>query len=393
MRIVCGQLVDGVDGIARQDCAIDISDLGRIIAIGATSSIPPGVETIDLSGLTVIPGLIDCHDHLGIDVGDEDAQCGESTGYYAARSSQRATEILNCGITTLRDLGEKGHVGQDLRRAVAEGVVHGPRLLVAGRPIVRTGGHASTMGVEADGPFQLRRAVRQEVKRGADLIKVMATGGVSTRGSNVLRPEFTRDEIRAVVDEAHRLGVRVAAHGHGGQGVRDAVEAGVDSIEHGMFLNRADLELMCANGTALVVTIGVMRRILRSSGDPTLADQQNKLIGAIDSFAEVLSNCTDLPLTLAVGTDENHGMLYEEMMFLNDVGFGGVVSFAAGTRVAAELCGMGDEIGTLEPGKWADLVGVFGNPLTSLNVLSDVPFVMKGGIVYKQPFEGRVTNP
>ena len=327
--------------------------------------------------MTMLPGIIDCHDHFCIDIGDEEAQGAEPAEYLAFVCAKNARNILRAGVTTVRSVGEKSLLGPMVRRAISEDIIQGPRVITSGRLIVRTGGHGWFLAHEADGPDGLRAAVREEVKRGVDLIKIMVSGGVSTSGSDVLAPELTDEEVYAVVDEAHRRGRKVAAHGHGGPGVAAAVRAGVDSIEHGIFLTQEDVDLMIEHGTYLVVTAGVFHEILHSPQVP--AFMKAKLADAEAGFMRMLESTVGSGLKVALGTDENHGKVYYEMQILRRAGYTPMDALLAGTRNAADLCGLANDIGTLEPGKFADLIAVKGDPLADPGVLADVPFVMKGG--------------
>jgi len=376
--LYCHSLIDCTGREPMRDVAVCIED-GRIKSIGpreqgrATDS----AQIIELGDMTMLPGIIDCHDHFCIDIGDEEAQGAEPAEYLAFVCAKNARNILRAGVTTVRSVGEKSLLGPMVRRAISEDIIQGPRVITSGRLIVRTGGHGWFLAHEADGPDGLRAAVREEVKRGVDLIKIMVSGGVSTSGSDVLAPELTDEEVYAVVDEAHRRGRKVAAHGHGGPGVAAAVRAGVDSIEHGIFLTQEDVDLMIEHGTYLVVTAGVFHEILHSPQVP--AFMKAKLADAEAGFMRMLESTVGSGLKVALGTDENHGKVYYEMQILRRAGYTPMDALLAGTRNAADLCGLANDIGTLEPGKFADLIAVKGDPLADPGVLADVPFVMKGG--------------
>jgi imidazolonepropionase-like amidohydrolase len=380
LSVLCGSLIDGTGRDPVHNMVLHVED-GRIRSIQPQDqAFPPAeAEVINLNDMTVLPGLIDCHDHFGVDIGDEEAQCAEPIEYYAFKCARNARDILRAGITTVRSVGEKDLIGPMLKRAIEERVVSGPRVVNSGRLIVRTGGHAWFIGRQVDGPDALRAAVRAEVLAGADLIKIMVSGGVSTEGSDVLAAEFTDEETEAVIDEAHRRGRKVAAHAHGGPGVASAVRAGVDSIEHGVFLTADDVQLMVEHGTYLVSTAGVMDEILHREDVP--AFMKAKIQGAQNGFLDMLRKARGTGLKVALGTDENHGKLYYEMQTLHKVGYTPMEALLAGTKNAAELCGLADRLGTLETGKEADLIAVRGDPLADLACLKDVHLVMKAGRV------------
>ncbi|MNM29789.1 imidazolonepropionase [compost metagenome] len=377
--VVCGLLIDGNGDEPLRNRAISIND-GMIEWVKPAETLGPEVENvIDLSHLTVLPGLIDCHDHLGVDLGDEEAQCREPIEYISIRCVKNAKDILRAGITTMRSVGEKDRTGPMMKRAIQEGLVQGPRLVVAGRNIVRTGGHAHFLGLEADGPDELRAAVREEIKNGADLIKIMVSGGLSTLGSDVLAAEFAEDEIKAVIEEAHRRGRKVAGHCHGGPGTTVAVKAGIDSIEHGIYLTEDEIQLMVEHGTYLVVTAGVILAIRDQPDVP--AFMKEKLKDDTEIMFRTIASTKGTGLKIAVGTDEIHGELYKEMEYLTKAGYTPMEALLAGTKNGADLCGMADRLGTLEAGKYADLIAVEGNPLEDFSILKEVSFVMKAGVI------------
>ncbi|HUG47356.1 MAG TPA: amidohydrolase family protein [Candidatus Limnocylindria bacterium] len=384
--IVCDQLLDGTGRDPVRDAVLLIEG-DTITAAGprADIAIPDRAEVLDWSGSTAMPGLIDCHEHLGLDLGDEEGQAEQPIEYTVARCVRTARKIIGSGITTIRDCGERGIVGQVMKRAVDDGVVPGPRVLAAGRNICRTGGHGWKMGREADGPDALRQAVRLNVREGADVIKIMASGGISTFGSTVMTPEFTDDEFHAVIDEGHRRGRKVAAHGHGGPGVAAAVRAGVDSIEHGLFLTMDDVRLMVEHGTFLVVTAKSFYVIRESPAVPQF--QKDKVGNAIDTHREMLGRTVGSGLKVAVGTDECHGQLWFEMQLLREVGYDPLTVVSIATSSGAELLGLADRLGTLEAGKTADVIRVPADPLADFAALRGVSAVLKAGVA--QPLDGR----
>ena len=376
--IVGDRLIDGTGRDPVPDPVVLIQG-GVVRNAGPRSSvsIPADATVLDWAGMTLMPGLIDCHEHLGIDLGDEEGQLAEAPEYTMARCIRTARIVLRAGITTIRDCGERGAIGPTVKRAIADGIVPGPRVLAAGRNICRTGGHGWRMGLQADGADGLRAAVREVCRDGADFIKIMASGGISTAGSTVLAPEFSEEEFAAVVDEAHRRGRKVAAHGHGGPGVTAAVRAGVDSIEHGLFLTEEDVALMASIGTYLVVTAGSFH-VIRD--DPDVPQFQKDKVGdAITAHLAMLGSTRSAGLKIAVGTDENHGKLWFEMETLCQVGYSAMEAILAATDNGADLLGIADRLGTVEQGKIADLIGVQGDPTADLAAMREVRHVMKAG--------------
>jgi len=390
--IVCDQLVDGTGREPVRDAVVLIEG-DRITAAGARSEIqvPSDAEVLDWAGSTAMPGLVDSHEHLGIDLGDEEGLFSQPVEYYVARSVRTARVIVSAGITTIRDCGEPGTVGQQMKRAIDDGIVPGPRLVAAGRNVCRTGGHGWKMGLQADGPDALRAAVRTLVREGSDVIKIMASGGISTAGSTVLGAEFTEEEFHALIDEAHRRGRKVAAHGHGGPGVAAAVRAGVDSIEHGLFLTDEDVALMAERGTYLVVTAGSFYVIRDNPEVPQF--QKDKVGNAIDAHRAMLARTRGTGLPIAVGTDECHGRLWFEMQLLHEVGYTPLEAISAGTSSGAELLGLADRLGTIEPGKLADIIEIPGDPLADLTRIKDVVTVLKGGVPQPADSTGAVHGP
>ena len=376
--ILCDRLIHGTGREPVTNAVVIVED-GRVREAGARSDIavPHEATVVDWTGLTAMPGLIDSHEHLGIDLGDEEGQLAQAPEYTMARCIRTARTVLRAGITTIRDCGERGMIGPLVKRAIDDGVVPGPRVLAAGRNICRTGGHGWKMGLQADGADGLRSAVREVCRDGADFIKIMASGGISTAGSTVMAPEFTDDEFVAVIDEAHRRGRKIAAHGHGGPGVASAVRAGVDSIEHGLFLTDDDVALMVRHGTYLVVTAGSFVVIRDDPGVPQF--QKDKVGNALTDHLAMLGRTRQAGLKIAVGTDENHGALWFEMQTLCDVGYEPMESICAATVNGADLLGLSDTVGTIEPGKVADVIAIGGDPTVDIAAVKDVRAVMKAG--------------
>jgi imidazolonepropionase-like amidohydrolase len=382
--IRAGTVIDGTGAEPQENKDIVVADgrIQAIVPIGTSDA--DGAELLDLSGMTVIPGLIDCHDHLGLIFGEDEMEQGlDDPEYYAMNAALHTQQILREGVTTVRTAGDPGDTGNLIKRALRHGIITGPRIVSAHRLIARTGGHGWTVGRQADGPWGLRAAIRDEVRRGADVIKIMVSGGAATVGSDVYSPDMTDEEIVACIDEAHRLGRRVLAHGHGGPGIAVAVKAGADSIEHGLLLTKDDFDLMKQHGTYLTATNAYGVKALAM---PTIPDYvKEKLRDTVEDALKSLRYAAEIKLKVAVGTDSLHGKVWEELEILTKCGFTPMEALQAGTRNGADLIGMSNTLGTIEVGKIADLIAAPGNPLDDFSLLNVPPFVMKDGQVFYAP--------
>jgi imidazolonepropionase-like amidohydrolase len=371
----------------------------RVAAIGATASTPAqtGDREIDLRSMTVLPGLIDAHTHLTF-ANDFDPYVRLSTdAVREALNGVRFAKItLEAGFTTVRNVGASGYSDVALRDYINAGYIPGPHMQVSGPPLSITGGHcdnnflpaeyhATADGV-ADGIAAVQQRVRQNIKYGVDLIKVCATGGVLSKGDDPQASQYSLDELKALVADAHRLGRKVAAHAHGAQGILFATEAGVDSIEHGTYIDADDTAAMKQHGTWLVPTLYLIDWMRENGHLPAMF--QKKMM---DVSAVVLQNqrkAVAAGVKVALGTDAAvypHGLnAHEVEVYVTKLGMTPLAALQAGTINAAELMGWSDRTGALEPGKWADVIAVDGDPLGDVRVLQQVRFVMKSGIVYKQ---------
>jgi len=378
-KIVCaGTLIGQPDPFVQDNVVVGLNN-GKIIEVRSRNGFdyPEGVPVVDWSGYTVMPGLIDCHDHLGIDIGDHMALIHENDYVKAMRGVRNAETILNAGITALRSMGEKNFMDIYWKHAIDSGWIRGPRLVISCQLLVRTGGHGWFIGLEVDGPDALRRAVRTQVKAGADWVKFMLTGGSSSPGSDPLAPEYCPEEIKAIIEEAHRCGRRVAAHAHGGPGVKTAIEYGLDSVEHGTYLSEDDLRLMADNGTVLVITMGVKQAAATSTAVPEYF--REKAARGVKHYIQTIQLAKKHNVKIVFGSDTLHADPKTELETLVQAGFTPETAIKTGTIRAAEFLGLDREIGSIEGGKQADMIAIEGNPLTDIDCVANIIAVMKNG--------------
>jgi imidazolonepropionase-like amidohydrolase len=369
-----------------------------IQAIASTASVPagPADAVIDLGGLTVLPGLIDVHTHLTYDPNfDPYHELTRTDAKEAISGVANARTTLMAGFTSVRNVGADGFADVDLRDAIDSGQVPGPHMQVSGPLIGITGGHcdndllpyrfhAVDDGV-ADGIAEVQHKVRENIKYGADLIKICATGGVLSKGDDPQASQFTLEEMQAIVADAHRLGRRVAAHAHGAQGILWATQAGVDSIEHGSYINDEGIAAMKKHGTYLVPTLYLEDWMLQSGHLPPFYQQKMKDVSAVAK--NNIKHAMQEGVKIAMGTDAAvypHGLNAHELdVYVNQLGMAPVAALQTATLNAADLMGWSAKTGTLEPGKWADIIAVDKNPIDDIRTLQNVKFVMKAGVVYK----------
>ena len=401
--IHAGRLIDGVATTPRERVSILVAG-ERIVRVDNGLTAPPGARVIDLSRATVIPGFIDSHTHITGELGPDALLRTVTQGDAdaAVRSPVYAKRTLDAGFTTIRNLGASGGVDVALKRAINEGVVAGPRIWTARKSLSITGGHGDQGGLRpdvlgdptwrdgiVDSPEEASKAVRYQVKYGADVIKFTATGGVLSINDSGHLQHFSDAEMKAIVDTAHLLGVKVAAHAHGKQGMEAAIRAGVDSIEHGTYLDEQTVSLFKKHGTYYVPTILAGKTVAEMAKTPgalhPLVREKAAKIGPVIERAFALAHKGGVKI--AFGTDSGvspHGENAREFGYMVEGGMSPMQAILSATRAAADLLGASDHVGSIQPGRYADIIAVAGDPLKDISELMRVTFVMKGGKVHKQ---------
>jgi imidazolonepropionase-like amidohydrolase len=396
-------LIDGNGGAPIRNAVVVIED-GRIRSVGGPA--PAGAETIDLGAVTLLPGFIDAHTHLASPeitrAGWEDAYARWTPADWALVGAAHAKQSLEAGITTVREVGSQWFADVSLRNAIEAGYVPGPRMQVAGHAISITGGHCDnssgfapnafgrepgyTDGI-ANGPESIRAAIRYQVKYGADVIKICATGGVVSWGDSAGAQQYDAAELKAAVDAAHLAERRIAAHAHGTAGIKAAVLAGVNSIEHGSILDEETARLMAEKGTYLVSTLSagawVAKMAAAGTLPPALAEKARIIA---KKMPESIRLAIRSGVKVAFGVDnvfDSRSKDTHEFALLVEAGMTPMQAIQAGTKVAAELLGWEGRVGTVTPGRFADLVAVRGDPLADITEVERPVWVMKGGVVVK----------
>ena len=387
---------------------IVIIENGKIKSVGSGTAIPAGANVIDLGDVSLLPGFIDLHVHTSGEIGTNFLQTfyeglRMNVPEQSIRASVFSRKMLDAGFTTVRNLGSNYRIDAGLRNAINKGLILGPRILAATNALGARGGHCdetgfpeNTFGEEssiedgiASGADEFRDSVRYQIKYGADVIKVCGTGGVLSIGDEVDTPQITQAEMDAIVDEAHRLRKRVAVHAHGAEGAKVAVKAGADTIEHGSFLNDEVLTMMAKQGTWLVPTLLAGEYAGKGPAAKTMPPElQKKAAEAMSKRSETFKNALKHGVKIAFGTDSGvspHGLNAQEFALLVDHGMSPLAALRTATIDAAKAIGLEKEIGTLEPGKTADVIAMTGNPFQDIRATEKVVFVMKDGVVVKQP--------
>jgi imidazolonepropionase-like amidohydrolase len=401
--LVGARLLDGRSPDSPPNGVLVIDEDGRILAAGSEPStiVPEDAHRIDLGGLTLLPGIIDCHVHLAMKLEPVHDQVQRSATDIVVRALQTGREFLEAGVTTVRDAG---YAPAGIKRAFASGAFPGPRTQVSCQPLSQTGGHGddwtpsgAVIATEmsdlppgiADGPDAVRRAARLQIRAGADWIKVMATGGVLSAADTPDASQFTEEEIRAIVEEARAAGIKgTLAHAEGTAGIKNALRAGISSIEHGDLIDEEGIDLMLARDVPLVPTFTVNfalmdeGRIARGEVPPWAIEKMRYLF---ERQQRSFRHAVERGVRVVMGTDSFNGMYPPaELAYMSEYGLGPFRAIQAATTEAAKLLGLSDEVGTLEPGKLADLVAVSGDPLSEPELWRDparIVFVMQGGRV------------
>jgi imidazolonepropionase-like amidohydrolase len=404
--IRAGRLFDGTSDTVRDNVIIVVQDerIARV-APAAEAKVPPNTHAIDLSRATVLPGLIDCHTHLGsrADRYEEIYDFKDTPFGSAFAAVTNARKTLEAGFTSVRDVGSWPFLAVDLRNAIDEGFIPGPRVVASGPGISITGGHGDLNNYApqvqkwmfpeerdysiADGVDQLRHVVRGQVKYGVDVIKILATGGVLSKGDKPGAPQYTLEELKAAADEAHMAGRKIAAHAHGAEGIKNAIAAGIDSIEHASLIDDEGIRLAKQKGVYLVPDIyndDYLTGDALKYGLPAENLEKEKTVGRLqrENFAKAVK----AGAKIAFGTDAGvypHGDNARQFFYMVKYGMTPAQAIRAATSAAADLIGRSQDVGTIQPGKYADIIAVSSDPLQDVRALEKVGFVMKGGTVYK----------
>lgn len=377
------RLFDGVRRLPVRDPVVVMAD-GLIAGVGSAADVPLGVGIVDLGDVTLLPGLVDAHVHLAFDASSDPVKALDGTDdEVLAAMRVAASTNLAAGVTTVRDLGDRGYLALRLRDELARDPAAGPRILAAGPPITTARGHCWYLGGEADGAARIRDAVRERAERGADVIKVMASGGELTPGTFSYRPQYGVEELRAAVDEAHRCGLPITAHAHAGDAIANALAAGFDSIEHCSFLAETGID----ERPDVIEALGRARMVVSA----TIAARPDvrlppRMAAAISDLVKNLDRLVQAGVTLVASSDAGigppkpHGVLpYAPGRLVDMIGWSTVDALRAVTSVPAKVCGVDDRVGRLSPGLDADVIAVAGDPLADPNALADVRFVFRQG--------------
>jgi len=356
---------------------------GIIKEVGENVACPEGAEVVDFGGNVVSPGLFNCHVHTVM------GKPGSSQAQKTIESIKNCKKYIETGVTFVRDVGGEDYIDIDIRDAIRNGDIVGPEMLVSGKCICMTGGHGWTGGRQADGPDECRKAAREQLRAGADVIKVMATGGVMTKGVEPGSPQLNEDELRAAIEEAHKVGAKTCTHAQAMVGIKNALRAGIDSIEHGFYMDEWCFDWMKEHGTYYVPTLAAMYWIYVNP-DKVPDYMIRKVNGAFDAHKETFKNAYKAGVKIALGTDAGtpfnpHDKTAYEMILMTEAGMTNWDAVKSGTVNAAELVGVEKTHGTIEAGKKANFTVYGGNPIEDINCVMDCRMTVIGGeVLYKK---------
>ena len=397
MKLIHARLIDGTGAPPQADVTLMFDRRITAITPGPATADPGDGATLDVAGRTVIPGLINAHTHITLDDRAPDAMKtlrDEPPAALAIRAAGRARRMLEAGITTARDLGAPGHIDLAVRDLIRGGEIPGPRLLCAGLVITMTGGHGWPLGRECDGPDEVRKAVREQLKAGVDVVKFMATGGVLTPGVEPGAAQLDEDELRAGIAEAHKADRRTATHAQGTAGIKAALRAGIDTVEHGIFLDAEAIALLRDREVVFVPTLAAPYQIAQAGaakGIPAFVLDKNDRI--IEAHRQSVRAACEAGIIMAAGNDGGTPFnpvddLVTEIRLLAENGLAPLEALQAATLGSARALGLEDEVGTLLPGRAADLVVLDGDPLADLSAVDRIWCVIQAGrVVYRRELD------
>lgn len=379
-------LIDGTGETPIENAYLIVEDK-KIVKVGKASELESNKElkVVDLSGKVVMPGLINSHVHINLEPVGDPFGVNKSDAAITLKSTESLKKHLYSGTTFFRDLGGINYIDLDLRDAVAAGTIEGPEFLAAGKCVCMTGGHGWTIGREADGPDEVRKAAREQLRAGADVIKVMATGGVMTKGVEPGSPQLSEEEMRAAIEEAHKVGSKTATHAQGTRGIKNAVRAGIDSVEHAIFLDDEVIEMMVERGTYTVPTLAAVDFIVKNGIEGGIPDYVVRKAESVqEAHRNSIKKAYEAGVKIAMGTDSGtpfnlHGSAPHEVKLLVECCMTPMDALVAATKGSADCLGILDNYGTLEEGKFADFLVLDENPLDNLDTLFDINSVYKLG--------------